>query len=987
MKKTFSTLFLIFSLFFSAFSPLVNAQTKTKTATQNSTKRKPQSAALKTSKKRNPLVSDRPMKIKLPDFDADSDEEEEENDPDMPSFARNVISKEEYKKQRGLEIGKLRGIEPGKPFDVTNRIRAIAQLERQESERLSSDKFNPGLRDALLAAWTSIGPAPIPNGQTTTSTSSVSGRVTAIDVNPTNPNIAYVGTAQGGLYRTLDGGTTWTPLLDTASSLAIGAITINPVTPTQIFVGTGEANRSADSYAGVGLYRIDNAESGAPTINGPFATRVAGTGTAVSTGIAFTNTSISKILVDPTDQNKIYVGNTTGVYGFSGTGQGTGGVNGFVGLWFSENAQTGAVTFSRVNGLPGGGASSVTDIAYEPGSNNNLLVSMTDLNTVPDDSGIYRSTNASTAAVVGNVSPTFTRTLNLTATQSNGLVLAINKVGAVVTAFAAFQSSTSGAVVKSTDGGATWGAAIASAAGFCGGQCFYDSAIAIDPNNANFVYLLGSSTGASSRIFARSTDGGATFTANEIGLHADSHAVAVAPSSPSTVYIGNDGGIFKTTDSKIAGNIAWTSLNNSQFLATQFTGLDTHPIDPNFTIGGTQDNGTNFRQASGLWTRADFGDGGYAVIDQNAGADTVNVRMYHTYFNQTNAMGYARVTSTTDAFDGNWSFFGCGFSGSVPNGMTCLATAIRFYAPMERGPGNPNSLYFGSDVLYRSGDGGTTVSKVSQEPITSGVAISAIGIAPNNDNVRLVGLANGGLFGTTTGAAALTDFDPANAVPAFFVSRVVIDPTNANTAYVTLSNFAAGAQNVWKTTTLSSFAENNLAPTWTAISTGLPAVPVNAFVVDPAQPNNLYAGTDIGVYASTDGGTSWSVFGTGLPRVAVFDMAIAGTGVNRKLRIATHGKGMYDIAIVSPTAAGVEVSGRVLNSNGAGIIRARVTITGTNGENRTVTTNSFGNYRFENVAAGQTYTVSVSSKGYSFPPKVLSVLDAVDNLDFVSGEK
>lgn len=980
MNKTFSAISLIFCLLFSAFSPLVNAQTKTNGAT----KRKPQSRAVKNQTRKPAPVADKPMKITFPELYAE--EEVEENDPDMPNFARNVISKEDYKKQRSLELGKLRGVEEGKPFDVRNRIRAIAQIESQEKARLTSDKFNPGLRSAILAAWTPIGPAPIPNGQTTSTVSSVSGRVTAIDVHPTNPNIAYVGTAQGGLYRTTDGGATWTAIMDTASSLAIGAVTINPLTPTQVFVGTGEANRSADSYAGVGLYRIDNAEGATPTVNGPFATRVAGTGTAVSTGIAFTNTSISKIVVDPTDQNRIFVGNTLGVYGLSGTGQSTGGVNGFVGLWFSESAQAATITFSRVNGVAGGGASSVTDIAFEPGSNNNLLVATQDLGAAPDDSGIYRTTNAATASISLNVSPTFTRTLTLTSTQSNGSVLAINKIGATVTAFAAFQGSTSGSVVKSTDGGATWGAAIATAAGFCGGQCFYDTTIAIDPNDANYVYIGGSATGTTSRIFARSTDGGVTFTANEIGLHADSHAIAVAPSNPSIVYQGNDGGIFRTTDSKVGGNIAWTSLNTGQFLATQFMSLDTHPIDPNFTIGGTQDNGTNFLQASGIWTRADFGDGGYAVIDQNA-PDTTNVRMYHTYFNQTNAMGYARVTSTASASDGNWTLFGCGFGGSVANGMTCTATAIRFYAPMERGPGNPNTLYFGSDVLYRSSNGGTNVTKVSQEPVSSGVAISAIGIAPSDDNVRVIGLANGGLFGTTTGANPLVDFDPTNAVPAGFVSRVIIDPTNPNTAYVTLSNFAAGAQNVWKTTTLNAFAENNLVPTWTAASTGLPAVPVNAFLVDPLNANNLYAGTDIGVYASTDAGATWSVFGTGLPRVAVFDMSTAGTGLNRKLRIATHGKGLWDIPLVAPTAAGVNVSGRVRTINGTGLTRARVTITGPNGENRTAITNSFGMYRFENVSAGQTYTISVSAKEYQFTPRIVSILDEIADLDFVSDEK
>ncbi len=161
--------------------------------------------------------------------------------------------------------------------------------------------------------------------------------------------------------------------------------------------------------------------------------------------------------------------------------------------------------------------------------------------------------------------------------------------------------------MKSTDGGATF--TQINTVDFCGGQCFYDIAIDVDPTNVNNVYIGG--TGANT--FDRSTDGGTTFTPTQDNLHTDSHAIAVAPSLPSTIYFGSDGGIYKSIDS----GTTWTSLNNTKFLATQFTGLAVHPTDPNYTLGGTQDNGTELQQnAPGTWTRADFGDGGYAVIDQ-----------------------------------------------------------------------------------------------------------------------------------------------------------------------------------------------------------------------------------------------------------------------------------------------------------------------------------------------------------------------------------
>src|SRR5207253_8723269 len=107
------------------------------------------------------------------------------------------------------------------------------------------------------------------------------------------PNIAYVGTAQGGVWRTTNGGRSWTPLMDSAQTLAIGAVTIDPVTPTTVFVGTGEGNQSGDSFFGIGLYRITNADT-TPVVAGPFPTRVSASRTCARQGHAFQNTTNHK---------------------------------------------------------------------------------------------------------------------------------------------------------------------------------------------------------------------------------------------------------------------------------------------------------------------------------------------------------------------------------------------------------------------------------------------------------------------------------------------------------------------------------------------------------------------------------------------------------------------------------------------------------------------------------------------------------------------
>ncbi|MEO6490183.1 MAG: proprotein convertase P-domain-containing protein, partial [Ferruginibacter sp.] len=777
-----------------------------------------------------------------------------QSDPDEPDFAKLKMSKEEFMIRRAEAIGFRRGVEKDKPFDPTKRIVAIRQMESQKLALAS--RPNAMYPNAALSAWTELGPNPIPNGQVQSgSQMAVSGRTISIAVHPTDPNIVYVGTAQGGLYRSVNGGTTWVPLLDNALSLAINTVTIAPSQPNTIFVGTGEAGFSADSYFGVGIYRIDNANSVSPTITGPIG------------GTNFTGRSVSKIVVHPTDPNIIFVSSASGLGGIGATSNT---ILASKGVFKSTDALSASPTFTKLT-LTGPAAQdrSIVDMVMDPGNPDLLLCTLADQLSL-GEGGIYRSIDALSA------SPTFVRTFAAgTGSSASRTELALNRSGAgVVTVYAA-SGFNGGTVQRSIDGGATFTQRIDN--NFCGGQCFYDIAVAVDPINANLVYLGGTGT---TTTFTISTDGGATFTSSASGLHTDSHVITVAPSLPSTIYFGSDGGIYKSTNS----GTSWVSLNNNTFRATQFMSVAVHPIDPNFSIGGTQDNGTNFYKPDGTWTRADFGDGGYSLIDQNA-TNTVNVDMYHTYFNSSTLQGYGTVSTTATATEGNWVFRGC--NGSAGNGIPC-GGAVLFYAPIEQGPGNPNTVYYGANILYRSADKGLTHTAASQN-LTN--PISAIGISSQNDNVRIVGQNNGGIFGTSTGSTTLTNLDPGNTVPNNFIARAVIDPNNSTTAYVTLSAF--GVTNIWKTTNL-----NSAAPTWTSANSGIPAIPVNAFVVNPANSNNLFAGTDIGVYVSEDGGTSWIPLGTGLPVVAVFDMAIQAP--SNVLRIATHGRGLWQIAIGDP---------------------------------------------------------------------------------------
>ncbi len=775
-------------------------------------------------------------------------EAEEGDDPDMPSGMK--IGKEEYLRLRTEQIDLIRGFDTAQP---DSRSRAILKMEESE-RRIAAQRGSIVLPEA--AVWQPLGPAPIP----VSSTTSYSGRVAAIAVHPTNPNIVYVGTAQGGLYRTLNGGTTWTPLMDSALSLAIGAVAISPSDPTTIFVGTGEAGLCGSGcFIGVGMYRITNADTN------PVLSPVLNQGT--SGGDVFSGRAISEVIVHPTNPNIVFVASTSGVAGIGAVT--TGLVLPNAGLYRTTNAMSANPTFEKIN-IQGtlGASRSVIDLAIEPDNPNRLFAAVIGNG---GDGGVYVSTDALTSA------PNFTRTLTTGDGSSLGRTeLAVNKTANTITVYAA-TGTAAGTLYKSVDGGATFVTAVAN--GFCSPQCFYDIAVAVAPNDANKVYLGGSPA----LVFGRSTNGGSSFINSSTGLHVDTQAFAIAPSDTNTIYFGSDGGIWKS----INGGTNWITLNNTTFSATQFMGLALHPSDRNYTLGGTQDNGTQFLAPNGTtWVRSDGGDGGFAVIDQTSPTFN-NITAYHTYFNATGSqIGFSRATTTDALGDPNWTgLLGC---GGTANGINC-ADPVLFYAPMVGGPGSPNTLYFGTNRLYRSADRGTTMTDVSG---TLPARVSAIAIAPQNDNIRLVGLTNGGLYASYTNGTTMVNVT--GAVPARYIGRVAIDPTNVNVAYAALNGFGLPAgQHVWKTTNFTT------GSTWVPAGVGIPDVPVNAFAVDPQNTQMLYAGTDIGVFRSIDGGANWTPFSDGLPRVAVFGLEIQ--PVHRVLKIATHGRGIWEYNLNVPT--------------------------------------------------------------------------------------
>src|SRR5918911_2829196 len=263
------------------------------------------------------------MALTLAVFSINAQTKDDDDDADIPPISRGKIDKRTYLRLREEHIAKLRGLDKdnqGKQQE--SRARALRQLEQQEQQKQkeranqpSSNTVNQPAADATMSSteagtfsataisgsWTPIGPAPITNGQTFSVVNSVSGRVTAIAVNPSNPNVVYVGTAVGGVYRSLNGGGSWSPIMDNALSLSIGAITIDPSNPSRVYVGTGEGNSGQRNYFGVGVYRIDNAELEEPTRT---LTRLY---LDANGNDVFSGRAVSKILVTPTNPDVIFV--------------------------------------------------------------------------------------------------------------------------------------------------------------------------------------------------------------------------------------------------------------------------------------------------------------------------------------------------------------------------------------------------------------------------------------------------------------------------------------------------------------------------------------------------------------------------------------------------------------------------------------------------------------------------------------------------------
>lgn len=696
-------------------------------------------------------------------------------------------------------------------------------------------------------AWAPIGPSPISEG-----TLEANGLCAAIAVLPSNPNVIYMGTAGGGIWKTRDGGTSWTPIFDRQLALGIGepgALAIDPGNPSVIYVGTSARNALVQQQAGL----FKSTDGGASWIQLGSGYPAGNTGNAIQ----FVNQWINVVIVDPANSNILYLGSTSGFFRSTDGGR-------------NWTAGVGANGDVRSLGLD----------ASTPAGARILHAGIS-------GRGVFRSNDGG---------QNWTQTLSAT-TPAVAAVLGAGSIGETIVALAPPTSPANPAGVQvlyascegrggapdpvglfmSTDQGGTWTQRTATGMP-TGTQGGYSFQMAVDPGSPG--------DGANDRIFfgavghARSTDSGSTFTAL-LGVHADAHSWAFVPQpspTPSIVYCGNDGGLYRSTD----GGVTWTSLGGGGVQTGLFYNIDFRPdATGSVNVGALQDNAVETTTgATGAGWRGTLGGDGWDVAYDNVTANRVYASSGFWSTTPPAPPIPCTLVHRSDDNGNNW-----------PNTITPWTTATDagcYLAPVATDPSTADIVYVsGSQNLWQSRDAGGTWRILSPFAGTGQIAIAAA----NGNNVAIgvsnrVFVSTNALAATVGAPAGVTFTDITRNLPPRTVTRVAFDPSDPSVVYAVLGGFNGAPGNVGHVfrTTVGGTA-------WTDISPVLD-LPVNAIALDGSEtPTTLYIGTDFGVLRSVDGGATWYVLDDlHFPRVPVFDLVFR----DGLLRAGTYGRGVFD---------------------------------------------------------------------------------------------
>src|SRR6266849_4742789 len=560
-------------------------------------------------------------------------------------------------------------------------------------------------RGAAQNSWSPIGPQPIRVPASPFLASSgpiISGRVTAIAVNPQNNDVVYLGAASGGIWKSTDGGASWTPLTDFQPSLATGSLAIDPSSCTAddcttIYVGTGEVYGSS-IYFGAGI--LKSTDAGATWTQ-------QGANIFVPQGSPDRAARIGAIAVDPFNSQIALAGTSGGLY----------------------RTTDGGATWTQVAALSGQG----TGLSFDVNNSGVVYAALSQATAA----GIYRSTDH--GVTWSRLSGTGVNLFPTTGVGYMALSVVSGAAGAVggVTLYAVVQQLNSNSlrgVWKSSDSGANW-VQLVNTPNFCFPLCGFATAIAADPANPDIVFA-GGTLDAFAKEFIRSADGGNTWVQvgcqhpsagsctlgdNDVSVGTDYHAL-VFTADGSRVYMGNDQGAWRTDNPEVADptQLHYLDLNSVLAITQQYGGHAISPSYENVGFVGAQDVGTARYSGGMAWGKVfSEGDGGQAAIDQQ-----IPSVVYTTSMGSCVGLCIAR-----SFFDGTSIST---FLQSTTNGIADERT--HFPAPLTVDPNITGRVYYGTFRVYLTIDYAETWTPISPD-LTGGGALTAIAVAPSDSNV------------------------------------------------------------------------------------------------------------------------------------------------------------------------------------------------------------------------------------------------------------
>ncbi|MDX2067516.1 MAG: BACON domain-containing carbohydrate-binding protein [Haliscomenobacter sp.] len=714
---------------------------------------------------------------------------------------------EQYFKTKGTSKGS--GYKPYKRWDNYWGSRTNAEGAFPPAN-VRQDEWNRYIAQAAIApgiggsSWTSLGPNSSTGGYAGI------GRINRVAFHPTDVNTFFACTAGGGLWKTSNGGSSWANLTNSLSRLGTSDLVVDASNPNILYLATGDCDAGDTPSIGV-LKSTDGGASWNPT------------------GLTFNDGQyvyIYRLIRHSSNANILLAATSQGIYRTTNAGQ-------------SWN-----LTLS---------SSWIFDLEQKPGAPTTYFAGGYDT-----QARIYISTDeGSTWTVRSTITNAWRTAIAVTPANPNFVGVLAEKYSD--DSFLGFYSSSDGGLNytlrSSTPNILGW----ESNGSGGSGQGWYDLSLAIDPTNANTIYVGGINTW-------KSTNGGTNWTINTMWypesqsvptVHADKHDLAFQNNS--SLFQCNDGGIYKTTN----GGSSWTDLSNGMTISQMYR-IGVSQADAKI-IAGLQDNGTKLRSTTGTWTDVIGGDGMDCAINPS----NANV-LYGEY----QSGGLQRSTNG-----------GTSWTEIIPENGSAIGAWI---SPIVIDPNNNQTLYFGTNrAVYKSTNQGTAWTKITNT-LTLANDVNHIAVAASNSNyIYFVTGTNNvkEIYRTTNGGTSWTKMTTPISDR---VSWLSVNPTDPNLIYITFANYSSGNK---------VFRSSDGGSTWTNISGTLPNLPANCIVYQTGSNGALYLGMDAGIFYRDNSMSDWSLFNSDLPNVEIFELEIKYN--TNKILAATYGRGLWESPLYS----------------------------------------------------------------------------------------